>query len=144
MSSLTINNHHSSRQQPSLLMEEKKENKPSALIVDDEIDICYLLKGILRYKDIDADYVTSLAEADSFLQSHDPPVIFLDNRLSDGFGINHIQRIKKEKPNSKIIMITAHNTPADRQKAYEEGVDFFIGKPFSKDTILNTIEMINF
>ncbi|MEI9946978.1 MAG: response regulator [Chitinophagaceae bacterium] len=124
-------------------MKEKDANSTTALIVDDEVDICYLLKGILRYKNIAADYVNNLTDAEKFLQSHNPPVIFLDNRLSDGFGINHIRRIKQEHPTSKIIMITAHDTPADRQKAYEEGVDFFIGKPFTKEAILTTIEKIN-
>jgi DNA-binding response OmpR family regulator len=77
------------------------------------------------------------------LQKNDPPVIFLDNHLSDGMGIDHIARIKKEHPASCIIMITAHDTSTDREIAYKEGVDFFIGKPFTRDMILKTIEKIN-
>ena len=69
---------------------------------------------------------------------------FLDNHLSDGMGIDHIARIKKEHPSSYIIMITAHDTSTDREIAYKEGVDFFIGKPFTRDMILKAIEKIKF
>ena len=117
-------------------------NKYRALIVDDEIDICYLIKGILRYMNIEADYVTSLSDARNILKSSDPPLIFLDNHLSDGLGIEYISTIKQEHPDSKIVMITAHDTATDRQKAYHEGVDFFIGKPFTRDTIIKTVEKI--
>jgi DNA-binding response OmpR family regulator len=126
------------------LMGEDLKNKPQALIVDDEVDICYLLKGILRHHNIEANYVTSLAEAQAHLEKNDPPVIFLDNHLSDGMGMDYVRRFKKEHPASSIIMITAHDTTVDREKAYQEGVDFFIGKPFTREIILKTIEKIDF
>lgn len=144
MNSVSHNYLNSHNSYPSnVLKEEKKGSQLSVLIVDDEVDICFMLKSILRFKNIEAKYVTSLAEAKDFLQSHDPQVIFLDNRLNDGFGINHIKSFKEQKPDTRIIMITAHDTPADREKAFNEGVDFFIGKPFSRDIILDTIEKID-
>ena len=118
------------------------EFSPRALIIDDEVDICYLLKGILRHKNILADHVTSLAEAEIFLREASPPVIFLDNHLTDGLGIDYIHVIKKSLPKSKVIMITAHDTAHDRERAYNEGVDYFISKPFTREIILKTIEKI--
>ena len=118
------------------------KTKLHALIIDDEIDICYLLKNILQQRNLKAEYVTSLGEAEKFLQVFDPPIIFLDNHLSDGFGINQIRNMKKEHPASKVVMITAHDNPLDREKAYQEGVDYFITKPFSRNAILKTIENI--
>lgn len=117
-------------------------NESHALIVDDEADICYLLKGILRHKNIEADHVSTLHDAEKFLQDRDPPVIFLDNHLSDGLGINYVRQFKKEHPHTKIVMITAHDNSEDREKAYAEGADFFIGKPFTINIILKTIETI--
>ena len=123
-------------------MLENSGKKLQALIIDDEVDICYLLKGMLRQKNVDASYVTTLADAEAYLQKNDPPVIFLDNHLSDGMGIDHIARIKKAHPSTFIIMITAHDTSSDREIAYKRGVDVFIGKPFTRDTIIKTIEKI--
>lgn len=116
---------------------------PQALIIDDEVDICYLLKGILRQRNIQADHVTSLAAADTFLKETHPPVIFLDNHLSDGLGIDYVRRLKENHPLTKVIMITAHDTAHDRERAFNEGVDFFISKPFSREMILRTIEKIS-
>ena len=117
-------------------------SKLKALIIDDEVDICFLLSGLLKHKNFEADYVTSLSEAKKFLQKDTtaPPVIFLDNHLPDGLGVDYISQIKKVYPSVKIIMITAHDTSADRQKAFENGADYFIGKPFTRDMIFQTIE----
>ena len=128
----------------STVIGDENKKKPPVLIIDDEVDICYLLKGIMRLRNIDADYVTTLAEARTKLQKTNPIAIFLDNHLSDGMGIDHIRRFKREHPSASIVMITAHDTPADREKAYNEGVDFFIGKPFSREIIFKTLEKIDF
>ena len=123
-------------------MQKDGKNKPLALIIDDETDICYLLKGILSFKNFEATYATTLAEGEKFLKQNDPAVIFLDNHLPDGYGIDTIRHFKKDYPLSKIVMITAHDTSSDRERAYREGVDFFIGKPFTREIILKTVEQI--
>ncbi len=118
------------------------EVKLNVLIVDDEIDICYLLSGILRKNNLNTSYVNTLSDATFALEKQQPAIIFLDNHLPDGFGIEFIQFLKKNYPLSKVVMITAHDTPADRQKAFKEGADFFIGKPFTRDIINSTIEKL--
>ncbi len=138
MKAYSESNNHVPQQQ----MGNYKSNNAAALIVDDEMDICYLLKGILRNMNIEADYATSLTEARQKLEKFDPPVIFLDNHLTDGFGIDYISKFKQLHPQAKIVMITAHDTATDRQKAYGEGVDYFIGKPFTRETIVKTVKKI--
>ena len=118
------------------------ESDTKALIIDDEVDICYLLRGILRQQNINAEYVTSLSAAKDFLTEAAPPVIFLDNHLSDGLGMDYVRVIKERFPSSKVIMITAHDTAHDREMAYREGVDYFISKPFNRESIIKIIEKI--
>ena len=116
-----------------------------ALIIDDEIDICYLLSGILKQKNISTNYVNNLADAIIELRKTQPTVVFLDNHLPDGLGIDFVEHIKKNYPQVKIIMITAYDTQTDRQQALNKGVDVFIGKPFTRDAINNaTDSMIDF
>lgn len=124
-------------------MTEDTKKQATVLIIDDEVDICYLLKGIMRQKNIEATYVTSLAAAEIMLKEADPALIFLDNHLSDGRGLDYIRRIKETHPTTNIVMITAHDTPHDRETAYREGVDHFIGKPFSREIIFRTLEKMN-
>jgi two-component system OmpR family response regulator len=118
--------------------------KLSALIIDDETDICFLLSSILRQRNFQTVFAGSLSEADDILDKQNKhSVIFLDNHLPDGLGVNNINRIIIKCPSSRIVMITAHDTSSDREKAQQEGVDFFIGKPFSKEIIFKTLELLN-
>lgn len=112
------------------------------LIIDDELDICYLLSGILKQQHFSTRYVTSLSDAEIALKNDPPSIIFLDNHLPDGLGIDFIQFIKSKYPVSKIIMITAHDSPAEHKRAYEEGVDIFIPKPFTKEKINAAISQL--
>ena len=113
-----------------------------ALIVEDEIDICFLLTGILRKKNLHTAFVNTLREAENTLESQNPDILFLDNNLPDGLGVDFIQHVKHTHPSTKIIMITANDTIADKNKALKAGADFFIGKPFTRDTINNTLDIL--
>jgi DNA-binding response OmpR family regulator len=112
------------------------------LIIDDETDICYLLSTLLKQKNLDTDYVNTLTDAALALKKDIPEIIFLDNHLPDGLGMNFIEYIKSHYPTVKIVMITAHDTAADRQRALNEGADYFIGKPFTRDVIYKTVEQL--
>lgn len=118
------------------------ENKLKALIVDDELDVCYLLSAILNCKNLQARYVNSITDAKRVLKEENPSIVFLDNHLPDGFGISFIEEIKRFNPSVKIVMITAYDTSIDRDKAYQEGADYFIGKPFTRETIFKTLESL--
>ncbi|MEO6670869.1 MAG: response regulator [Ferruginibacter sp.] len=113
-----------------------------ALIIDDETDICYLLSTLLKQKNLQADYVNTLSDAAMALKKETPEIIFLDNHLPDGLGMNFIEYIKLHYPSAKIIMITAHDTDADRKQALEEGADYFIGKPFTRDIVYKAVDLV--
>ena len=113
-----------------------------ALIIDDEIDICYLLSAILKQKNCYTNYVNNLAEATVELKNYSPIIVFLDNHLPDGLGINYVDYIKENYPNIKIVMITAYDTIADKNEAIKKGVDIFIGKPFTKDEITSALQIL--
>jgi len=113
-----------------------------ALIIDDEIDICYLLSGILRNKNIQPSYVNTISDAISALKKHHPEIVFLDNHLPDGMGVDLIKEIKSILPDATLVMITAYDTASDRNRAVAEGVDFFISKPFSRDTIYQITDQL--
>ena len=114
---------------------------PAILIVDDETDIRFLLSNIIKQKNVQTVCASSLSEADDIIQTKDKiTCIFLDNYLPDGLGVNYIRQIKNRCPQAKVVMITAHDNQADREKASKEGADYFIGKPFSRELILKTLD----
>ena len=123
-------------------MDTSKLNQIEVLIIEDEIDICYLLSGILKKKNLNTSYVTSLFAAEEILRKQYPDILFIDNHLPDGYGVDFLSLIKRDHPNTKIIMITAHDTGDDRQKALKQGADYFIGKPFTRDTIIKAVDAL--
>lgn len=112
-----------------------QSKKLDALIVEDEIDICYLLSGILKKRSLSTSYVTNIHDAYVMLQTNCPNIIFLDNHLPDGKGLDFLSFVKITYPLIYIIMITAHDTNEDKLNARESGADLFISKPFTMDVI---------
>ncbi len=123
-------------------MEKHLEQVIYALIVEDEIDICFLLTGILRKKNLQTSFVNTLHDAKNLLKTQHPSILFLDNNLPDGLGIDFIKQIKSSHPLIKIIMITADDTVANKNIAINAGADFFIGKPFTRDVINKTLDSV--
>ncbi len=117
------------------------ETQRKALIVDDEKDICFLLSNILKQKNIQTTVAGSLAEAEQVLRSSPSfYFVFLDNHLPDGRGVDQVKTWKEQFPAAHFIMISAHDSGYEKIKAKKDGVDFFIGKPFSKELIFKAIE----
>lgn len=106
-----------------------------AFIVDDEADTCFLLKGLLLQQGFKADFVHSLADAKIFLQESQPDIVFLDNHLKDGLGIEFIPFLIQNYPELRIVIITAFDTGHDRQNAFAKGAHYFMGKPFNRNII---------
>ena len=117
-------------------------NPLTAIIIDDENDICFLLSNILRNNNIKVQFVNTIREGKSLLKNSTPDLLFLDNRLPDGYGVDFINYVKRENEDTKIIMVTAHDSPEDRKRALEEGADLFISKPFSAFEIRNAINQV--
>jgi two-component system, OmpR family, response regulator len=105
------------------------------LIVDDEVDICFLLSSILRQRSYITSYVNSIAAAKSALQNETPSLLFLDNYLPDGLGLDFLVYVKQQFPAIKIIMITAHDGIVERSRAAVNGADMFLSKPFTRESI---------
>lgn len=102
-----------------------------ALIIDDEIDICVLLAGLLKKMGISAIFAISLEEGIKSLSENDVNVLFLDNNLPDGSGLEHLKEIKNQYPRLIIFMISAFDGENERKFALENGASEFIGKPLS-------------
>jgi DNA-binding response OmpR family regulator len=100
------------------------------LIIDDETDLCSLLKTVLTYDNFTVDCAYSLSEADNKMREH-PNIVLLDNNLPDGTGLEYLQMHQVEFIGMTVIMISADASPTLERKAIQEGVDVFVNKPFS-------------
>ena len=112
------------------------------LIVDDELDICYLLSGMLKQRNFRTGFVNSLSDAVNALRAEPPSLLVLDNHLPDGFGLDFIPFVKENYPDIKVIMITAHDGSIERKQASDGGVDLFIAKPLNRKMINVAIDKL--
>lgn len=101
------------------------------MIIDDDQDLGQVLVTILENRHIPAMTVTSLSEAEDCLTRLKPTVIFLDNSFPEGLGLNFIRHIKDTDDEIMIIMMTADNNDWIKEKAIQEGANYFLHKPFT-------------
>jgi DNA-binding response OmpR family regulator len=111
----------------------------SVLIVDDEIDICFLLGAMLRRKGYPVSYANSLEEGIKKADDLLPDILFLDINLPDGSGLDHIREIKAKHPHIIIIMISAYDGVNERTRASAEGAAYFIGKPLDPEKVYSAL-----
>jgi two-component system OmpR family response regulator len=121
-------------------MRERVQSK--VLIVDDEPDNCFLLDRILHKRNLKTGYAFNLAEAARSMNADPPSLVFLDNNLPDGQGIDFIPYLKLHYPATRVIMVTANDSASDKKKAFQLGADDFLSKPLSLDTIYRTLDKL--
>lgn len=114
-------------------------NLENILIIDDEVDICFLLDNKLKKINYSVSYAHTLSDGFAKLASSKPFLLFLDISLPDGSGLNSIAKIKRLYPAIKIIIISAYDSANERTLAKNEGADMFIGKPFNAEVIYSAV-----
>ena len=114
----------------------------TALIIDDEEDICFLLGNVLKQKNYDVVNSNTLKEGRSKLQVLKPELLFLDIHLPDGSGLSAVKGIRKEFPGLKIVVMSAHDGSAEKKTAMQSGADIFLSKPLSQEVIESSIEQL--
>ena len=116
-----------------------KRKKIKILVIEDEGDISLVLNIILKGRQIDLEYVHTLSQAKIFLGNETPALIFLNNTLPDGPGLDFIKYLKKYYPVIKIVMITGYHLNAEREIAISYGADLFLEKPFTRNQIQHAV-----
>lgn len=112
----------------------------TALIIDDEKDICHLVAAMLHRKGVDCLIANDLKEGRKALKKKICDLTFLDLNLPDGDGFDIVPDVRTCSPKGRLYIMSAHDGEKERRLASEMGVDGFIKKPFTKTDILNTLE----
>ena len=114
----------------------------SVLVVDDEPDIVYMIRVILRSAGYDVAAAESVAEGLEKLTANDPDLILLDLRLSDGEGWQLLDALRKDGRIDRIpvIILSAHATPSAADRALAEGAKGYITKPFVAGNLVSAVQ----
>ena len=112
------------------------------LVVDDEIEICLLVTRYLKKMGFEAAYALSISDAINKISMVSFDLLFVDLNLTDGSGYDLLHMLQESKISSKTIIISAYDT--ERQKALQKGANLFMAKPFTKKSIAESLEKLNF
>jgi two-component system nitrogen regulation response regulator NtrX len=106
------------------------------LIIDDEEDIRFSLRGILE------DDGHEVAEAESgeqgleYLSADIPDMVFLDIWLPGIDGLSVLETLSRDHEGLPVIMISGHGTIETAVKALKKGAFDFIEKPLSLEKVV--------
>lgn len=100
------------------------------LIVEDEITLADLVARGLRAENVAVDVAYRGDEADELLTVNDYDVVVLDRDLPGLHGDQVARRISERGDSTRILMLTASGTLADRVAGLDLGADDYLAKPF--------------
>ncbi len=111
------------------------------LVVDDEINICDLLKMELEFEGYDVITCTDGAEALEVFDSQKVDLVLLDIMLPSISGFDICKQITA-KSDIPVLMLTAKTDIIDKVLGLELGADDYITKPFDMRELLARIKVL--
>ena len=113
------------------------------LVVDDEEDLCEILKFNLEAEGYEVDTANSAEEA---LQMHlaDYNLLLLDVMMGEmnGFKMALLLRKNEKLKHIPIIFLTAKDTEDDKLMGFNIGADDYISKPFSIREVIARVKAV--
>ena len=115
--------------------------KPNIMVVDDEKNICELLRLYLEKEDFDVTIVNNGSDAISLIRQNQPSLVLLDIMMPviDGW---EVCRQVREFSNVPIIMLTAKGETFDKVMGLDLGADDYIVKPFDSKEVVARVKAV--
>lgn len=122
---------------------QKNSSDYRILIVDDEEDLCEILKFNLENEGYTVDTANSAEEAME-LDLHDYHLLLLDVMMGEISGFKMANMLKKDDELKKIpiIFITAKDTDNDKITGFNIGADDYISKPFNLREVIVRVRAV--
>ena len=113
--------------------------KSLILVLDDDPDICIMIKMVLDYYGYDAMDAENEENARKIISSNHVDLLIMDMLLSGVDGTDICRQLKQDKETSSIpiLMFSAH--PTAKESCLAAGADDFISKPFEMNDMMDKI-----
>jgi CheY-like chemotaxis protein len=111
------------------------------LVVDDEPDILYMVRVILKSAGYEVTVVTGVREAIESISTNEPDLVLLDLRLSDGHGWDVLDSMRADGRDERIpVVILSAHVEGEEDNAIERGARAFVTKPFAASSLIETVQ----
>ena len=106
------------------------------LVAEDDRGLAEVIGRGLREKGYAVDLVPDGDAALRFLRIYEYSVVVLDWRMPGLSGLEVVQRMRRIRSATPVLMLTARDTPADRVTGLDAGADDYLVKPFDFSELL--------
>jgi NtrC-family two-component system response regulator AlgB len=110
------------------------------LIVDDEKNIRANLASFFESLDHEAQTAESGRQARAMIEAAPFDLVLTDFRMAEMNGLELLAAIKKRRPETLVILMTAYATVENAVAAMKAGAFDYVTKPFSLDQIQHLVE----
>jgi CheY-like chemotaxis protein len=114
-----------------------------ALVLDDDGDGGQILELVLAAQGAEVSRAASAREAMSVMSSSLVDVVLTDLSMpgDDGFALLRHVRADVHSPGRpiRVVAVTAHARPEEREKCLAAGFDAFVAKPFDLDHVIDVV-----
>jgi chemosensory pili system protein ChpA (sensor histidine kinase/response regulator) len=116
--------------------------RPLIMVVDDSITMRKVTSRVLERNDMEVVTAKDGLDAVEKLQDRIPDLVLLDIEMPrmDGYELATYMRNDPRLRTVPIIMITSRTGEKHRQRAFEIGVDRYLGKPYQEADLLRNVE----
>lgn len=114
---------------------------PRILVVDDEPDICQLVRRFAEHDGFETVSVSDGLQAVELCRRQDFDIIIMDAMMPEMDGFTATRRIREEK-DIPVLMLSARGAEYDKLYGFEVGVDDYVTKPFSPRELLARVNVI--
>lgn len=108
------------------------------LIIDDDKELCALIKRSVLSEDIEADFCNTGKEGLKKLKEKDYQLVILDVMMPGMDGFETLEKIRAES-SLPILMFTSKNDSASKVRGLRAGADDYLTKPFDMDELMARI-----
>lgn len=110
------------------------------LVIDDDRDMCLLLRKFLERNNYEVIDFTSGKKALAWYAENTPDIVLCDLRLEDISGLEVLQKMKTQNPSLPFLIITGYSDVRSAVEIMRHGAYDYITKPLFPDEILVTIK----
>ena len=112
------------------------------LVIDDEAIVRTSCERTLVPEGYDVSLVTSGQDGIALMEKENFNLVLLDLKMPDMDGIEVLNKIKLNWPETKVVMVTGYSTVDTAVQALRLGAYNFIEKPFTPDTLLTAVKEV--
>ena len=112
------------------------------LVIEDERDLNRIITKHLKKNNYSVDSCFDGQEALDFISYSEYDLIITDIMMPNVDGYEFIDKLRANKNNTPVIMLTAKDTLEDKIMGLDSGVDDYIVKPFEFDELLARIRVL--